>query len=316
MTARGFAFLARQATKVLAISVLAGLVLPDLAAFMRPVMMPAVWMLLFLSMVRIDWVEILQYARRPVLLSGVLGWLLVVAPVLVWLTLRMTGIPPGLGMALVLMTASAPIMSSPAFALLLGLDASLSLAAMVIATMAAPFTLPVIAIHLMGLDLGIDTWGFMTRLAALIGSAMALSMVFGRVAGRRRLEAWSGTIDGWVVIWLIIFAIAIMDGVTAATLQDPLHVLLLVAAAFVANVGLQIAGASAFAWVGRRQALTVGFSTGNRNMGILLAVLPATTHPDVLIFFALAQLPVFMLPAMLAPLYKGIMRAANRGIRR
>ena len=71
--------------------------------------------------------------------------------------------------------------------------------------------------------------------------------------------------------------------------------------------------ALAFAWVGRRQTLTVGLATGNRNMGILLAVLPATTHPDILIFFALAQIPVYMLPVMLAPVYRAIMRAGSAG---
>jgi len=53
--------------------------------------------------------------------------------------------------------------------------------------------------------------------------------------------------------------------------------------------------------------LTVGFCGGNRNMGILLAVLPAATAADTLMFFAVAQIPMYVLPALLAPLYRVIL---------
>jgi BASS family bile acid:Na+ symporter len=39
-------------------------------------------------------------------------------------------------------------------------------------------------------------------------------------------------------------------------------------------------------------------------MGLLLAVLPADSAPDALLFFALAQLPIYMLPAVLGPAYR------------
>ena len=45
-------------------------------------------------------------------------------------------------------------------------------------------------------------------------------------------------------------------------------------------------------------------------MGLLLAVLPADSPPDVLLFFALAQLPIYILPAMLGPAYRRWLCAA------
>ena len=38
-------------------------------------------------------------------------------------------------------------------------------------------------------------------------------------------------------------------------------------------------------------------------MGLLLVVLPAGLHPDIALYFALAQFPIFILPAVLKPLY-------------
>src|SRR3546814_18528910 len=61
---------------------------------------------------------------------------------------------------------------------------------------------------------------------------------------------------------------------------------------------------SAFAWLGRRRALTVGLISGNCNMGLLLAAFPPGTDGDVVLYFAVAQIPMYMLPALLLPLYR------------
>ena len=50
-------------------------------------------------------------------------------------------------------------------------------------------------------------------------------------------------------------------------------------------------------------ALTLGFVSGNRNMGLLLAVLPAGLDPDIVLYFALAQFPIYVFPLMLKPFY-------------
>ena len=102
---------------------------------------------------------------------------------------------------------------------------------------------------------------------------------------------------------MLVFAIAIMDGVTARLAADPLYVGALLAIAFLVQALLQAATALGFLWLGRRAAFTVGFLAGNRNMGLLLAVLPTGLHPDIVLYFALAQFPIYILPALLKPLY-------------
>jgi len=106
-------------------------------------------------------------------------------------------------------------------------------------------------------------------------------------------------------VWgLLVIAIAIMDGITAVLLARPSHVLLAVALGFIANVGLQLATAVLFWKRGRPEALTLGFVSGNRNAGIILAVLPASVDPDIRLYFAMAQFPIYVLPALLRPLYR------------
>jgi BASS family bile acid:Na+ symporter len=113
--------------------------------------------------------------------------------------------------------------------------------------------------------------------------------------------------DGIAVLLLVLFAVAIMDGVTERFLSDPAHVLVFLAVAFAAYIGFQGAGAAVFALLGRRSALTVGFSSGNRNMALLLAVLPAGVDPDIPLYFALGQLPIYVLPAVLTPIYRRLL---------
>jgi hypothetical protein len=62
-------------------------------------------------------------------------------------------------------------------------------------------------------------------------------------------------------------------------------------------------------WMGRQPALTVGLATGNRNMGLVLVALADRGDPAILFFFAMAQFPMYMLPALLAPLYRALTSA-------
>ncbi|SOD89603.1 hypothetical protein [Caenispirillum bisanense] len=288
----------------LAGSVFAGLALPELATTLRPLLPPAVAVLLVLSMLRMDWAAVLDYARRPARMGLALAWVLVGAPVVMAAVVAPLGLSDGLRAALILMAASAPIMSSPALAVLLGLDASLALVVVVAATLTMPFTAPWAADLLAHLPLAIPTWELTARLAGLVAGSVAAALVLRRLIGRARLVAWGRGIDAASVLFLVLFAIAIMDGVTAELIADPARTLLIILGSFAANLGLQAAGAALFWWTGRRAALTVGLVGGNCNMALLLAVLPAEVHPDVPLYFALGQFPIYILPAVLTPLYR------------
>ena len=101
--------------------------------------------------------------------------------------------------------------------------------------------------------------------------------------------------------------VAIMDGVGEALWQDPRTVLLWTAAAFIANPVLQGLGAAFFAASGRKAGVTLGLLSGNRNMGLVLASLPPGADESIVLFFALAQIPMYTLPALLRPLYRAIL---------
>ncbi len=300
-------WLGRHAAWLLAAGVFIGLALPALAALLRPLMIPAIVFVLALALTRIEWRNLAGHGRRLRLLALTLPWLLILSPVAVWLVVSTLDLPPSLVTALTLMAAAPPIMSAAAFALILGLDAALAVVLTTAATLVMPFILPSLALLLFGFDLHIGLSDFTLELIAVIGAAFALGLSARKLANAEWIEDRALQIDGVAVIVLLVFAIGIMDGVTAILLERPGFVLLCIAVAFAANVVLQAAGALAFIALGRSQALTVGFATGNRNMGVVLAAIAGRADFDIVVFFAVAQLPMYILPALLKPLYRRLL---------
>ncbi|MEQ8354912.1 MAG: hypothetical protein RH942_05195 [Kiloniellaceae bacterium] len=309
---RLLAFLGGHATWVLFVGVFVGLALPSLSALARPLLAPAVAVLLTATLVRIDWQVMLGYLRRPWLAAVITAWLLLGAPLVMAAALSLMPLPGPLTTALVLMAAAPPILSAAPIAMILGLDGALALVVGLAATLLTPLTVPPLALALLGLQLDIGVVEFMIRLSVVVAAAFAAAVVIRRLIGRERLPRVATHLDGLVVAVMLIFAVAIMDGVTAALVERPMTVAVWLLAAFVANPALQIAGAMAFSWLGRRRALTVGLVSGNCNMGLLLAAFPPDTDFDVVLYFAVAQLPMYMLPALLLPLYRRLVQPEGK----
>lgn len=312
MIAPTLAFLVRHATLVLAAGVLLGLVVPALAAVFRPALPAAVWGMLFLALVRVDWNQIAGHLAKPATTIAATAWLLIASPALAALVVKLFGVSPGLAAALVLFAVSPPLVTTPALAVLLGLDAALALVIVGVATLLAPVAVPAVGFHLLEQSIGIDGFAMLQRLGLFVGSSLIAAWVVRRAFGRERLTAARGAIDGSVVTLLAVFAVGIMDGVAGRLLADPAHVLGVVALAFLFYIGLQAAGAAAFAWTGRQAMLTLGFATANRNFALTVALLPETAPADLFLFFVVMQLPIYLFPMILKPIYAKVLAGHGR----
>jgi len=316
---RTLRLIGRHGTWLLYAGVFIGLVLPPLASLIRPLLTPCLALLLYVSFLRVNWHAAYGYLKRPSLAILALIWLLFAAPVVVALALKPFDLPPALVGGLVLMAAAPPILGSTAIAILLDLDNALTMLASVLATFVAPLTIPPLVLLLLGLELDIGLWQFMSRLALLVFGALGAALATRWLLGRARLQDTAREIDGLCVVLLVALAVAVMDGVTDTLVQQPEIVVLWLAAAFVANPLLQALSAAAFFWLSRRQALTMGLLAGNRNMILLLATLPAGAGSlpresafGILLFFALAQFPMYTLPALQRPLYRRFLKSQRQ----
>ncbi len=304
MMLRPLALLGRHGTWFLAIGLFVGLMLPPLATWVRPALNTLIFLLTATSFLAIDWPALAAHARRPVLLALVLAWSLVAAPIVMASAARALGLPVPLAQGVVLWAASPPLISVPAIALLLGLDGALALILMVSGIFLMPFTLPPLVLGLIGLKLGIGILPLMRSLALFVGGAALLAAALRRLIGAERLRRHALELSGLNVLILLLFAIGIMDGVGHLLLARPQQVLLYAATALGASLALQALSFLAFAFLPRLSALTVGLVGGNNNMAVAWASLGAAATPELTLFFAVVQLPIYVLPAALKPVYR------------
>ena len=312
-------YLGRHATLFMAGGVLLGLAIPPLAALAKPLLVPTLLIPLTLALVRIDWNGMAAWRHRPTTASLLIVWMLGVSPILAWAVttaLLPFGFPEPLRQAVVLMAASSPIVSSVAIALIIGLDATLAIVVVLLCTALVPFTLPSMGFALLGVRLEIGLVDFMMRLGALVGVGFAAAWAIRRIVPAAALARQRELLDGLSVVNMVLFGIAIMDGVTAYAIERPAYVATTLVAGYVFNLLLQVAGYFAFRRLGRREALTVALASGNCNMGLVLVALEGQASFEVTVFFALAQIPMYTLPALLTRVYARALSApGGRGVR-
>lgn len=295
---------ARHGSALLAAGIFGGVAIPPLARALHGFITVDVLCMVTLVLLRVDLPGTLLHLRRPLRPGLIVAFMLVACPILAWAVTRTVPLGRGLAPGVVIFATGCAATSSPAFARLLGLDPELSLVVTLATIILVPFTAPPVALLLLGIDLHIGMLGFMERLASVVGLPMLLSLALRRAIGTARLDRMGDVVDGVLVWVLVAYAFAVMKGIGAQALADPVWVAQALAAAFAVNYGLNLATAATFARTGRAPALTAGLVSGNRNMALYLAVLPAAADPRIALFFGLCQFPLYLSPMLLRPLYR------------
>ena len=143
---RLLAWFGKRATGTLAVGVFVGLALPDLATLTRPLLVPAIVAMLIISLLRLDPVAVRVSLKSPMLAVLAVGFVLLISPPLGLLGAELLQLPGGVRTALVVWTASPPLVSVAAIAAIVGLDASLALMIMILSGLLMPLTLSLIHI--------------------------------------------------------------------------------------------------------------------------------------------------------------------------
>lgn len=299
-----------RATTLLPFSLLLGLLFQDFAAVMRPLLMPLAVVLLMLALARTDWDRLRELLKRPGLAITLSLLNLIAVPLVVWPIWQSLGLWPGLIAALCLSAMAPGIISAATTATFLRLDSSLALLISLLTNFLVPFTLPPLALWLLGLDLKIGVLDLSLRLAVIVALALVGAIAIRRWRGPRIAQE-GAALDGLSVVVLMIFAIPLMDGVVARALAEPVKLAGFVAGAFGGMLLCNLVMAlGTLPFLDRRTALTAGYCSGGRHNALLMAVLPVTADPDIFLFIAAVQFPIYLMPTLLQPLYRRLLRSA------
>lgn len=297
----------RRATTLLPFSLGIGLLFQDIAAAARPLLWPLAVALLMLALARTDWPRLAALLKRPGLAIVLALLNLIAVPLIVWPIWQALGLWPGLIAALCLSAMAPGIISAATTATFLRLDTSLALLLTLFTNFLVPFTLPPLALWLLDLDLKIGIVDLSLRLALIVAVALVGAVAIRRFLGSR-LEEQGSTLDGISVAVLMVFAIPLMDGVVARAAAEPLKLAGFVAGAFAGMLLCNLVmTALTLPFLDRRTALTAGYCSGGRHNALLMAVLPVTADPDIFLFIAAVQFPIYLIPTLLQPLYRRLL---------
>jgi BASS family bile acid:Na+ symporter len=306
------AWLGRQGTRAVAASIFVGLAVPPLAEYCRPLVGPAIFMMLTLAFLRVEPAAFRsQFSRDRLLMLGAATlWMMVATPLILGTAYIYFGdseLWKELSLALVMQAAAPPITSAPAFVALLGLDIAIALALLVTATTITPVTAPFFTDLFAGDALPLDPLALSLRLAFFLGGAFVVARILRRLAGDTRVREWREHIDGLNIVGLFVFAAALMGSVSTQAFTNPGLVLALLALSFVLFFGMLGTTALIFWRLGASRALALSLSTSTRNMGLMLAA--ASGVSDVVwLYFAVAQFPIYLAPQILSPLVSRILQ--------
>jgi BASS family bile acid:Na+ symporter len=300
-----FALIGRYGTQGFAASIFLGLALPQFAAAARPLLAVTIFVFVMITFARVDLRELRSLVRRPAPLILASAWLMLAPGAAVTLALALIGreaLDPGLVLGLAVLGAAPPIMSAPAVAMLLGLRPTLIIAAVLLTTSFSPLVSPVVAQLIAGVAVPLDLGVLIRRLVMLIGGAVVAAGALRFVLGEARIRARKAEFDGLGVIMYFLFAVAAMDGVLAAALSDPGRVVRFVAVAFAISITGFLTATLLLVPLRPADRFVLGYGTGQRNMGLIIAALGTATPDTTFLFFALAQFPIYLMPQIVKPL--------------
>ena len=301
------AWLGRQGTRAIAISVFLGLALPPLAELFKGLVSEAIFLLLCLAFLRVEPAALRAQVMRPGLVVLAVAWIMLALPLGLGLAFTVFGLgdhAPELMTTLMLQAAGPPIMSAPAFAALMGLDAALTLATLVLCVVVTPLTASLFAYVFIGSGLALSPLELGIKLFLILAGSALTAAVIRRAAGQAWVERQRERIDGLNVILLFVFAVAVLGEVPARTWREPALVAGLTLLGFALALGVGAVSALIFFPAGRGRALAIGLAAAHRNMGLMLAATGGAVGDLTWLYFGLAQFPIYLLPALLKPLAK------------
>ena len=300
------AWIGRHGTQALAVSIFVGLSVPALAAYVKPHLAETVFVLLLFSYLRTDPSAFTRVVKAPGMAIAAALWVMIAVPLLFGTAYALSGMResmPALYLIMILQVAIPPITSSAAFAALMGLDVALSLFALIVCNALSPLTTVAFSYLFLGTSL-ISPLELGGKLFFFFAASGAVAWVIRRLAGQRWIEEKKEAIDGLNVIAVFIFAIAAMDVVPRTVMADPLFALGLfglIVALTLLQIGLSVL---VFYRAGIDRGLVIGLLTGFRNLGVVMAALGGSLPELTWFYFALAQFPIYLFPALLKPLAK------------
>jgi BASS family bile acid:Na+ symporter len=189
-----------------------------------------------------------------------------------------------------------------------GLDGNLALVFTLTAIGLHPVATPAFTGLMTDGAAGLTATELALRLTGLIGAAGLASLVLRRLIPRQAIQRGGTVFDATHIIIMLVFAVALMDGITARIIAEPLFALQLIALSFALHILINIMSFFVLrVLAGVKSAATLAYCNGGRNIAIAMSVLGSSAPDDAWLFFAMLQFPIYILPMLMQPVYRRLL---------
>jgi Sodium Bile acid symporter family len=299
------AWIGRQGTRAIAALVLIGIAFPPIDALLKPFVTEAIFVLLCIAFLRMDLAALRGYLKRPAVVLVATAWTMLAIPSLFGIICAIAGLEarsPDLLLAIMLQGVASPMMAAPAFAALMGLDATLVLVTLVASTALTPLTAPLFTLAFTGPALTLSPLALGIKLFVILSGSALIGLIIRRITGVDIIERFKNEIDGLNILILFVFVGAVMENVATSFFFTPLETMTLLALSFLVYFAVLAATTLLFLWAGRERAFALGFMASQRNMGLMLAAAGGALPYLAWLYFALSQFPIYLSPQLLRSL--------------
>ncbi|MBD3664924.1 hypothetical protein [Sulfitobacter aestuariivivens] len=294
----------------LILGLLAGLLLPQVAAAMVPWLPLMVALLLTTTTLRIGHRAALGAARDLTWGVGSVVMLQVLVPLVLFALLYLAGLHNTPAALAIILTASAPaITGSVNLALMMKLDAGRMMQILVLGTAAFPVTVLPILWVLPQLGPAEQIVMAALRLLGVIVIAAGLGFGLRAVFFPAPTASQTKALDGLSVLAFALVVVGLMAALNPALRSDPMLALRWALLAFAIGYGLQLVTLLVLRRSGLRDVAGVlAIGAGNRNIAIFLVALPPDIIAPLMIYIGCWQLPMYLTPILLPRLYDWALR--------
>src|SRR5271154_3414224 len=179
-------WLGRQGSRAIAAVVFIAIAVPALDALIKPFVTETVFALLCLAFLRVDAAALSAHTRRPGLVLAATAGTSLAVPTLFGagcLLPHVDSRSPALFLGLMLQAVASPMMAAPAFAAVMGLDATLVLTTLVTSTALTPISAPLFAYAFIGPTLTLPPLALGVKLLAILAGSPLVASIIRRFAG-------------------------------------------------------------------------------------------------------------------------------------
>ncbi|OED42543.1 hypothetical protein AB833_05900 [Chromatiales bacterium (ex Bugula neritina AB1)] len=288
---------------LLALSIFSGVLFPSLAAWWQPLLPQIIFLLFVFAIVQIRFSDAYRTLQRNRNCWLILLWQLVLLPVLAAAILYPLMSDQWYVFTLATLCTGS-ITATTALSRLFGLNDALALVVCLGGALLMPLPLYVLLTFAVEGDASIDFAVYLTRIVVFIVVPFIVVFVFRKIASVQ-IDAWvREKVPHAVLILLVFFGLAVMDGVQTLLLERPWLLLSYIALAFGISIVVQGVTYIALSRLGIRDAKTACLLCAYRNMGIVAAIAGASLGEHFLIFVGVWQLPMYLLPLFFKRFYR------------